>query len=211
MSSVFMSLKPGTADHMNHYAIFAKAAYQKDRMMGIPSGFFLDQELSNRNRSVYYNPESKKAVLAFRGTDLKSDTRYGDLSSDLLLALNMREFSARFKNATKAAKAVEEKYADYEKHSVGHSLGGSQAAWVIRKRPKGTWSGTTFASHTPTQAIHTEALSNLFTSKRNKAYLTNYTVKTDPISTGTWLTGSSYAVKPRDKDHHSLKNYVFDD
>lgn len=204
-----MAAKPGSAEHMRQNAVFANAAYNlQNRMEGIPEGYMLDTELSNRNRAVYVNPELKKAVLAFRGTDLKSNSKYGDLGSDLLLAMNMRELSSRFRNATRAAQAVEAKYGDYEKHSIGHSLGASQASWVVRKRPKGSWQGTTYAAHLPTTSIPTEALNNLFWSRRNRQYLTNYAIAHDPVAAGNWLSGSTYRVKQTAGDPHSLGNYL---
>lgn len=34
-------------------------------------GWLRDKELSNENRSVYYNPQTKKSKVAFTGTNFK--------------------------------------------------------------------------------------------------------------------------------------------
>jgi hypothetical protein len=201
-------LKPGTKGHMQHYAKFAAAAYNRDdRMKDIPEGYMLDAELTNRNRAVYYNPSVKSVVLALRGTDLKSKEAYGDLGTDALLALNMRRFSARFNNATKTAKAIETKYADYRKTASGHSLGASSSNWVGRRAG---WDAVSYAAHTPVTDIHNEALTGLFAGKRNKkpGKTVNYSTPLDPVSVSTWLTGKSYTVKPRVADPHSIMNYM---
>ena len=201
-----MAYRPGSVEHMRHYSAFAAAAYNRNnRMAGIPDGYILDSQLTNRNRAVYINPDTKTAVLALRGTSLKGDTKYGDLGSDTLLALNMRHLSSRFNNATRTAKQIEQNYPGYKYIASGHSLGGSQTAYVARRKG---WEGVSYAGHTPTTAIHTDALTGLFMNKKNRGVTTHYASPLDPVSVGTWMTGQAYNVKPRYADTHSLKNYM---
>ena len=56
------------------------------------SGFFLDNELSNREQKVFYNPRLRKAVVAYRGTDLRDpNTFIKDLRSDVNIAMGWNE------------------------------------------------------------------------------------------------------------------------
>ena len=50
---------------------FLQASYEKDAPMNI-DGYVLDETLSNLYGKVYVNDESKKLILAFRGTGMKN-------------------------------------------------------------------------------------------------------------------------------------------
>ena len=49
---------------------FLQASYEKDAPMNI-DGYVLDTQLSNLYGKVYVNDESKKIILAFRGTGME--------------------------------------------------------------------------------------------------------------------------------------------
>ena len=56
-------------------------------------GYFLDNELSDREHKVFCNPTAIKAITAYRGTDMRDPTStWSDLKSDLLnLSANNQE------------------------------------------------------------------------------------------------------------------------
>jgi hypothetical protein len=81
-----------------NYAKLAAGSYgQKD-----VEGYDIDKELSNRNRTVYVDKDTGKAVVSFRGTDLSGSSRWGDLGTDALIAMGLGKHSDRMKNAKKA-------------------------------------------------------------------------------------------------------------
>lgn len=202
-----MALAPGTEGHRKFYAQFANAAYNPKNPI-VPEGWEIDPALSNRNRQVFVNHVNRESVVAFRGTNPKN---YGDLSTDLLLALNMREFSSRFKNATRTAKQARDKYSDYRMTLTGHSLGASQATHAFNKlrgSNNGTISLVGYSTHTPTTDIQRQAIRNLSTARSYSKNAAHYGVAYDPVSTGTFLSGNFYNVKQTARDPHSLANFM---
>jgi Lipase (class 3) len=200
-----MARAPGTSEHRTYYAQFAHAAYQTPAAMSVPDGWTRDEGLSNRNRHVFVNDLDRKAVIAYKGTNPKN---HGDLGTDLLLALNMRDFSARFRNAVRTVKQTRQKYADYEITAVGHSLGGSQASYVHNKLKDNNFKAVTFAAHTPTSDIQREAINSLIGDRQKRRNITNYAIGYDPVSTGTFLAGNSHSVKQTAKSPHAMANYL---
>lgn len=116
-----------TAD-VKHYAQLSDGAYGGHDMSHL--GYTIDKEHSNRNRTLYHNAETGKAVLAFRGTELHTKNKKGDLGTDALLALGLQKLSSRFRNAKKATGHAIEKYGKDNLTLTGHSLGGSQALYA---------------------------------------------------------------------------------
>jgi hypothetical protein len=114
---------------MHQFAPFASAAYKApsggaDTM----PGFHIDSRYSNENRVLYASDtDPKKAVLSFRGTDVKNGN---DLGTDALLALHMEGLSSRFQNAARVAKAAQAQYSDLT--LTGHSAGASQALYAAK-------------------------------------------------------------------------------
>lgn len=205
MKKIRMAYAPaGTVDHRRFYAQFAQAAYKPGQSTLHP-GWEVDPELSNRNRQVFVNHTDKRSIVAFRGTNPKN---HGDIGSDVLLALNMRDFSSRFNNAKKTARDTRKKYGDYHITYTGHSLGGSQASWVHGSLRDKNSSAVTFAAHEPTSNIQKKALENLAHSRTAKKTVTNYVTKFDPVSMGTLLSGNYTAVEQTSKGPHDLANYL---
>jgi hypothetical protein len=198
---ITMALKPGSTEHRTLYATMAKAAYENSEKRAImaQSGYIMDTNRTNRNRLVYVNPTTKDVVVSFRGTNLKSENKYGDLGADLLYALNLRELSSRFCNAERAAKEIESAYPGYTYTSTGHSLGAGQALYVNKKRSG--WKAVTYSAHTPYSTVTREAL-------HNQKDVTNYVVPIDPIANSTWMTGQAVSVKQTQKDPHSIDNFI---
>lgn len=197
-----MAAAPGTEGHRRHFAAFAAAAY--DRTREVPSGFVMDTELSNRNRAVWYNPESRQVVFAERGTQLTKKSGAADLGTDALLALDVAQYGSRFRNSLRTAKKVRDKYLGYDFTATGHSLGGSAAQYVHNRLGV---NAVTYSAHLPTNQIGQEALKTALGKQRQRnAY--NYTTLTDPIGVGMAIAGKSYVIEQTDKSPHALANFT---
>lgn len=205
MNELIMAYRPGSREHMQHYAAFASAAYQRSseqRQQIVPPGFVLDTEISNRNRAVFYNPDTFQVIMAERGTQPKGKTALADLSTDAALAFGWGDVTTRFRNSLKTAKAIQQQYPGWDFTVTGHSLGGSIAKYVHDQLDL---QAVTFSAHTPTRDIIKEALMNTASASRD---LHQYTVAYDPVGAGTFLTGGAYAVKQTSGSSHALTNFT---
>jgi len=87
-------------------------------------GYIKDNELSNHNQSVYYNPDDKKLLYNVAGTHNKTDW-----GTNAMLAIGKLKSSKRYKEADNTLKKAQDKYkTDKNNTSItGHSLGGAIA------------------------------------------------------------------------------------
>lgn len=147
-------------------AKLSKGAYNQTAEI---DGWKRDDQLSNFNRSIY--TKDGKARVAFRGTDLKnSKTRWDDLGTDALVGLGLQDLSSRMKNAKRTADLATKKYGKDNVSLTGHSLGGSQSAFVSRATGlKGTGFNSGFS---PVDTLR----------KRTYSNFTNLTADGDLIS-----------------------------
>lgn len=191
---------------MYHYSQFAKAAYETNadaRQTMIPPGYFVDADLSNRNRLVAYNPETQSVILAERGTKPSGKTAPADFANNALYATGFTALSTRVRNSLKVAKKIQEQYPGWDFSVTGHSAGGTIAQYLHKQLDL---TAVTFSAHTPTREILTQALVN--TAMGPDPGLTQYTVPWDPIGAGTFLTGSAVAVKQTSSSPHDLRNFT---
>lgn len=176
-------------------AKLSKAAYSQAPEV---DGWKRDEQLSNINRSVY--SKDGKAKVAFRGTDLSSKkTRWDDLGTDLLIGLGLQDLSSRMKNAKKTTDLAAQKYGVNNVSLTGHSLGGTQALYVNRKR--GLATNAFNAGISPIDAL---------TRRKYKPNATSYTVGGDIISNfSSRLKGlRTKVIKPTKSFSHSLANFL---
>jgi hypothetical protein len=96
---------------------FLDASYQ-DKPPEKIDGWILDKKLSNDTGKVYYNPKTKEAVVAHRGT--KGLTDWGN---NLAYALGMYEYTSRFKKGKSVQDKAEAKYGKKNISTLGHSQG----------------------------------------------------------------------------------------
>ena len=87
------------------------------------NGYTMDNDLSNINTRVYYNPELDKSILTIRGTkNLLNDI---PTYFSVFLGTTDLQNTKRFKDTEKIYNKAKEKYKNLT--IVGHSLGGSLA------------------------------------------------------------------------------------
>jgi len=85
-------------------------------------GYRLDQDLTNREHLVAYNPFTKKVLFVSNGTQITSPK---DLYTDLAgIGLGRLKNTDRFKSDNSAYLKAKEKYKDAPVTLVGHSLAG---------------------------------------------------------------------------------------
>jgi hypothetical protein len=196
---------------MDHKAAarLANAAYKGEDV----DGYVIDKAYSNRNRTLYVDPETNKAVLAFAGTRLNSKKhRWGDIGSDALIALGLQSVSSRFRNAKKSYKSAREKYEDLQ--VVGHSAGGSQALYLNSKYAAPTVAFNPGISLPDSKKSLMDKLTSvLHKGRRTKSNATIYHVPKDPISmlSPTLVGANTKVVKVKQKkgkSAHAMDNFL---
>jgi acyl transferase domain-containing protein len=91
-------------------------------------GYKIDNDLSNDNQQVYYNPEKKKLLMNVTGThNLK------DIITDTRLALGGIKNTERFKSAENTLQKAKDKYNENKVVLTGHSLGATISNYI--KKP----------------------------------------------------------------------------
>ena len=194
------------------YARLSELAYlpPKKQTAGAKElGWDVDPDLSDRNRTVFVNPATKKAVLAFRGTDPKN---VRDLASDALIAAGLQGISPRFRTSEKVAKAAMAKYGAANVVATGHSLGGSQALHVNRRQGLETHAFSPGAGFADQRRGATETLACKIAPGmkrcKNAKRSTVYATAADPIAVNaTFGADRKVMVKARSRNPHTVKNF----
>lgn len=88
-------------------------------------GYQLDNELSDHNQSVYYNPENRKLLYSVTGSHNLSD-----VGTDLYLLGGHLKDTNRYKKAHEGLRKAKSKYGVDSATVTGHSLGGSIAGYI---------------------------------------------------------------------------------
>jgi len=102
---------------------FLQASYEKDAPMNI-DGYVLDTKLSNLYGKVYVDDESKKVVLAFRGTGMEALGT--DWINNLIFLVSQPRYklTPRYRTAVKMYTDAMKKYKGYKFELLGHSQSG---------------------------------------------------------------------------------------
>lgn len=125
-SKIPAQTQPLTPPAEENLADFARGAYHPEMVL---DGYEKDTELSGPDRTLYYNKKTKKAILAFRGTDTDNHMKR-DVLTDLGLGLGLESHLNRFKHSMDVTERAIAKYGKDNLQVTGHSLGGSQALYV---------------------------------------------------------------------------------
>jgi hypothetical protein len=116
------------------------------------NGFELDQELSNDREKIFYNKDTKKSIIAYKGT-----TDYKDIKADIE-AIGLGNYEQKeFELANKSYENVKNKYGDNILLS-GHSLGGSKAINVGKKYNKESNAVVFNPGTSPNKMLETNAI-----------------------------------------------------
>lgn len=91
-------------------------------------GYKIDNELSNENQQVYYNPDKKKLLYNVTGTH-----NLADKITDVKLAFGGLKNTERYKSAENTLQKAKDKYKENKVVITGHSLGGSIGNYI--KKP----------------------------------------------------------------------------
>ena len=117
-----------------HKVIKNSYARKKDQKNAFKDkGYVYDEQLSNKNNAIYYNPETKKVMHSVKGTNPFSAK---DLYTDAMLSLGMLKKTDRYKDSHKKLRQAKEKYGTDTADIVGHSLGGSISSYIGSKNDK---------------------------------------------------------------------------
>jgi len=172
-------------------AKLAQAAYSGASEV---DGWQKDVELSNENRTIYH--KGGKARIAFRGTDIYNPR---DLGTDVLLAVGLQDKSSRMKNALRTTDLTIQKYGKENVSLTGHSLGGSQAAYVSRKRGIEATGFNTFMS--PVDVVRQRTYSKFHSVQTREDPIAKYTSSVGRIGRKTY-------TKSKKWNPHGLSNFI---
>jgi len=126
--------------------------------------YVLDEKLSSGNQKVFFNPITKKLLVAIAGThNLK------DVITDVRLGLGQIKDTTRYKEAKKILEKARKRYpsASESIDIVGHSLGGQIASRVSKNKDKvitygkGSTLGETVRSNEKSYRVKGDLLSSL--------------------------------------------------
>lgn len=185
----------------------ARAAYNTEKYLEDydKQGYVIDQELSDGDRTTFYHPASKRAVVSFRGTKLSN---FADLATDLAIVKGTQNTSGRFKRSNKTVEKVIGKYGKDNVTLTGHSLGGSQA--ITAGQRYGLVSHAFNPGVGPQTAVK-QALGKLFSKKKGSSVNIYHTGTKDWISAlSPFVKGNVRRVAPKIlKNPHSVDNFIF--
>lgn len=202
-------MSQSVAEHglMASYARLARAAYNREKYSGDyeGQGYIIDNDLSDNYRTTFYHPQSKKAVVSFRGTKL---TNLMDIATDIAIARGSENKTARFMNSMRLSKAAIEKYGKDNVALTGHSLGGTQAIKIGQK------TGIPAYAFNPGIGPKTgvvQALTKLLTKHRNTNVNIFHTGTKDFVSIlAPLMNGNVRRVAPRFQNNaHGIDNFIF--
>lgn len=183
------------------YAILSRAAYGNQEI----EGYKIDPEFSNKNRTLYYKPDTNEAIYSFRGTDLKNKN---DIATDILLTLGLQDLSSRFKNAKKFTKEAIKKYPNIK--TTGYSLGGSQSLYINSKLGLPSITFNPFVNYqNPKRSLLNKIIYKELIKRPVNENSIIYRTTTDPISSFANLSQAKVVnMKAKHKNNHSIKNFL---
>jgi hypothetical protein len=184
-----------TPAHRDFYARFASFDESK-----VPEGWQLDARLSDADRRVYLNVETRDVVVTHRATDPRKPR---DIGNDAVLAYGI-PYVARLSAAEVHAKAVRTLHPQSRITHTGFSLGGTVAMHLSRKMGE---SAVTYGAFTPPRWYTTDLMYGLLAGRKPQVDAVNYTVGSDPVSVTTNMAGYGTLVPSSGGNPHSIERY----
>jgi hypothetical protein len=192
---------------MANYARLARAAYNTGKYSEDydKQGYIIDTQLSDKDRTVFFHPGSKRAVVSFRGTKLNN---FSDLLTDVAIARGREGTTSRFMDSLKTAEKVARKYGKDNVSLTGHSLGGSQAIVVGQKLGLHTHA---FNPGVGPLTGFKQTLGKVFKKSKHSNVNVYHTGAKDIISVlSPMMRANVKRLAPRfHKDAHSIDNFIF--
>ena len=181
----------------------------KMKKFGFDKSWNYDDQLSNADTAVLFNPETKEVVVSISGTRIKSyKNRLRDLKSDLGISLGTAKFGYRVSETEDVVKKVIEKYGKDDIVIVGHSLG-ARVGKIISRDTK--IPAVIFNAGSSPMSVISDKVASIFEKDKSRN-VTHYSVEGDLISVSERLAGDikdSYVIKPTDKTKSSQIIIIF--
>lgn len=181
-------LETSTGPDWEEDAWLAHGAYQGSAV----EGYTIDPSLSDVRATTYVNNNTKKATVAFAGTNFgapggivnAAKHAFDDVATDIFaIAPGQEEGDWQFHDARTAVQKAVNKYGKDSVHVTGHSLGGTKALYtssalgVTASAFNPGWSPFDIARHS----------TNLSGQKWDFSRSTAYVVPGDPVATSTYF------------------------
>jgi hypothetical protein len=185
------------------HAHLARAAYMRpDEANNYAKQFGYQLAYHDKDRHVYENPESKHAVVSFRGTNPKN---VRDLLTDAAIFLGKEAKTPRFMESERVTQNVLTSGKYNKVTTTGHSMGGTQASHIAREF------GVESHAYNPAFTLPhiAQSLKDKLTFGRKNKNLNIYTNYRDPISMGVAFShGHVHVRRQKHKNPHSIKNFL---
>lgn len=200
-------------DAAHRYARLSELVYRplpEQEQEAAMLGYAIDRDFTDANRTTFVDPESGKAVIAFRGTKLSNPR---DLVADSFVAAGAQSLSPRFRTSYTIAKRVAQKYGPENVVTTGHSLGGAQSLAINRKLGLESHAFNPGAGLSEQQrGIVSSALCSLAPGSKmcqRARSSTIYSTSVDPISAmALYGPDKQVHVQPRRPNVHGIKNFL---
>ena len=195
-------------------ASYAKGNDQKNMLAKY--GYQYDNNLSNQNQQIYYNPAENKLLNTVAGT-----RSLADVGTDVYLALGKLKDTNRYKEADRTLKSAKQKYKPSKTIVAGQSLGGAIAGYIgsnnddIYTLNKGATIGQKVKSNEKAYRTQGDIISlananskNMKTLKTDNNTLLANVLKTTALSGANPFLGVAYGIRSGLNSHSvdSIKN-----
>jgi hypothetical protein len=123
---MFRKTQPQPDNKTDLYDVLHNSYKSNDKASKNINGYELDEELSNDNHKVYYNPnetDNKKILISYRGTQ-----NLDDIKTDAYVAVGKLRDTKRYDQSVDVLKKAKGKYGQSGATLTGSSLGGSIAS-----------------------------------------------------------------------------------